>query len=213
MEIANNAFVSIDYVLTIDSGEEVDRSESGSPLGFVFGCGMLIPGLEKQMLGMKVGDKAKLDVEANEAYGPHDPELMKPISKNNFPADVALEPGMVFQGQGPHGPVAVRIASVENDHVMADFNHPLAGKALTFEITVTALRPPSDEELEHAIRQIVSKAVVSDEVVDIFAAAGLKKPDISILSDEFLAEVRGMPQRNLAVELLQKLLKGEIRER
>jgi type I restriction enzyme R subunit len=59
----------------------------------------------------------------------------------------------------------------------------------------------------------VSKAIVSDEVVDIFAAAGLKKPDISILSDEFLAEVRGMPQRNLAVELLQKLLKGEIRTR
>ena len=71
----------------------------------------------------------------------------------------------------------------------------------------------TDEELDHAIRQIISKAVVSDEVIDIFTAAGLKKPDISILSDEFLAEVRGMPQRNLAVELLQKLLKGEIRKR
>ncbi len=71
----------------------------------------------------------------------------------------------------------------------------------------------SEEELDLAIRQIISKAVVSDEVIDIFAAAGLKKPDISILSDEFLAEVRGMPQRNLAVELLQKLLKGEIRAR
>ncbi|MDZ4800144.1 MAG: type I restriction endonuclease subunit R, partial [Bryobacteraceae bacterium] len=70
-----------------------------------------------------------------------------------------------------------------------------------------------DEDLDHAIRQIISKAMVSDEVVDIFAAAGLKKPDISILSDEFLAEVQGMPQRNLAVELLQKLLKGEIRNR
>jgi type I restriction enzyme R subunit len=71
----------------------------------------------------------------------------------------------------------------------------------------------SDEELDHAIRQIISKAVASDEVIDIFAAAGLKKPDISILSEEFLAEVRGMPQRNLAVELLQKLLKGEIKAR
>lgn len=69
------------------------------------------------------------------------------------------------------------------------------------------------EELEHAIRQIIPRAVVSDGVIDIFAAAGLKKPDISILSDEFLAEVQGMPQRNLAVELLQKLLKGEIRAR
>jgi type I restriction enzyme R subunit len=71
----------------------------------------------------------------------------------------------------------------------------------------------TDEELDHAIRQIVARAVASDEVIDIFAAAGLKRPDISILSDEFLAEVRGMPQRNLAVELLRKLLAGEIRSR
>ena len=83
--------------------------------------------------------------------------------------------------------------------------------------SVIAKRAPgqarTEEELEHAIRQIVSKAVYSDEVVDIFAAAGLKKPDISILSDEFLAEMKGMPQRNLAVELLRKLLAGEIQTR
>jgi type I restriction enzyme R subunit len=71
----------------------------------------------------------------------------------------------------------------------------------------------TEEEMEHAIRQLISRAVASAEVVDIFAAAGLKKPDISVLSDEFLAEVKGLPQRNLAVELLQKLLKGEIRNR
>jgi type I restriction enzyme R subunit len=69
----------------------------------------------------------------------------------------------------------------------------------------------TDEEMEHAIRQIVSKAVAPGGVEDIFAMAGLKKPDISILSEEFLGEVRGMQQRNLAVEVLQKLLKGEIR--
>ena len=71
----------------------------------------------------------------------------------------------------------------------------------------------TDEELDFAIQQIISRAVVSDEIVDIFAAAGLKKPDISILSDEFLAEIRGMPQRNLAAELLRKLLAGEIKLR
>jgi type I restriction enzyme R subunit len=71
----------------------------------------------------------------------------------------------------------------------------------------------SPEDLDHAIRQIVSRAVASEQVIDIFAAAGLKKPDISILSDEFLAEVRGLPQRNLAVEVLRKLLAGEIKTR
>ncbi len=83
--------------------------------------------------------------------------------------------------------------------------------------SVLAKRAPAEarpeEELDHAVRQIISRAVASEGVIDIFAAAGLEKPDISILSDEFLAEVRGMKQRNLAVELLQKLLKGELAAR
>lgn len=82
---------------------------------------------------------------------------------------------------------------------------------------VLAKRAPGDarpeEELDHAVRQIISRAIAPEGVVDIFAAAGLQKPDISILSEEFLAEVRGMPQRNLAVELLQKLLRGELASR
>ncbi len=82
---------------------------------------------------------------------------------------------------------------------------------------VLAKRAPNDvrpqEELDHAVRQLISRVVAPEGVVDIFAAAGLQKPDLSILSDEFLAEVRGMPHKNLAVELLQKLLKGEIATR
>ena len=80
--------------------------------------------------------------------------------------------------------------------------------------SVLAKRAPgsacSEAEMDHAVRQIISRAVASEGVMDLFAAAGLNKPDISVLSDEFLAEVKGMPQRNLAVELLQKLLKGEL---
>jgi type I restriction enzyme R subunit len=80
-----------------------------------------------------------------------------------------------------------------------------------------AKRAPGDarpeEDLDHAIRQIVSNAIAPEGVVDLFAAAGIATPDISILSDEFLAEMRGMPQRNLAIELLQKLLQGELRMR
>ena len=71
----------------------------------------------------------------------------------------------------------------------------------------------AEEDLDLAVRQIVSRAVASEGVIDIFAAAGLDKPDISVLSEEFLAEVQGMPQRNLAVELLQKLLRGEVATR
>jgi type I restriction enzyme R subunit len=88
-----------------------------------------------------------------------------------------------------------------------------------FQAVRSVLRKGADggsgarEDLDFAIRQIVSRAVASDEIIDIFAAAGLKKPDISILSDDFLAEVHDMPQKNLAVELLAKLLKGEIKSR
>jgi type I restriction enzyme R subunit len=76
-----------------------------------------------------------------------------------------------------------------------------------------AVEGRSEEEIGHAIRQIISSAVAPEGIVDVFAAAGLKKPDVSILSDEFLANVRKMPHRNLAVELLQKLLKAEIKIR
>ena len=86
-----------------------------------------------------------------------------------------------------------------------------AVQAVLAKRAATTSRP--DEELDQAVRQIISRAVAPEGVIDIFAAAGLEKPDISILSDQFLAEVRGMPQRNLAVELLQKLLKGELATR
>jgi Domain of unknown function (DUF3387). len=71
----------------------------------------------------------------------------------------------------------------------------------------------SRDDMDHAIRQIVSGAIVSEGMIDIFQAAGLKRPDLSILSEEFLAEVRTMPQKNLAVELLRKLLDQEIKTR
>ena len=80
-------------------------------------------------------------------------------------------------------------------------------------VKVTQSGGKSDEEMETAIKQILSDAIVSEDVIDIFDAAGIKKPDISILSDEFLAEVKGMTHKNLALELLKKLLKGEIKTR
>ena len=101
--------------------------------------------------------------------------------------------------------------------------HPDA-KAVTEEVALfqairaalvkhTITTGPDPEEIESAIRQIVSKAITTDRVIDIFAQAGMDKPDISVLSDEFLAEVRGMPQKNLAMEALKKLLNDEIRSR
>ena len=148
MDIQDNSFVAIDYKLTLDSGEVVDESEKGKPLGFLFGCGQLIPGLERQMAGMGVGDTAKLTVEAAEGYGAYQDDLVRAVPKENFPDDVPLQVGMVFQGSGPHGPVAIRIKAIEDERVMADFNHPLAGERLHFEVTVAEVREATPAEIE-----------------------------------------------------------------
>ncbi len=106
---------------------------------------------------------------------------------------------------------ALAVPSDEAMSIVDDVAFFQAVKSVLTKSISDGKRDPND--IDYAIRQIVSKAVSSDEVIDIFAAAGLKKPDISVLSDDFLAEVRGMPQRNLAVEMLRKLLDGEIKQR
>ena len=106
---------------------------------------------------------------------------------------------------------ALAVPHPETKRIRDDVGFFQAVRAALTKRAATEAR--SDEELDLAVRQIISRAVASEGVVDIFAAAGLDKPDISVLSDEFLAEVQGMPYRNLAVELLQKLLRGEVSAR
>ena len=127
--------------------------------------------------------------------------LAQPDGKDRF-VGVVRELSQAFALAVPHP---------ETRRIRDDVAFFQAVQSVLVKRAAAAARP--EEELDHAVRQLVSRAVASEGVVDIFAAAGLDKPDISILSDEFLAEVRGMPHRNLAVELLQKLLKGELAAR
>jgi type I restriction enzyme R subunit len=106
---------------------------------------------------------------------------------------------------------ALAVPSDEALRIREDVGFFQAVRAGLVKLSAGTAKPP--EEIEHAIRQLVSRAIASDEVIDIYSAAGLKKPDLSILSDRFLEEVRGLPQRNVAVELLARLLRDEIRTR
>ena len=147
MKVGKNMYVALDYTLSLDSGEVIDKSEGGEPLGFIFGTGQIIPGLERGIEGLEEGESTRVTVEPEEAYGPKREELIQEIPLANFPSDVQVKPGMAFQTMGPQGPVTFMVTAVQGDSVTADFNHPLAGERLHFEITVREVREPTPEEI------------------------------------------------------------------
>jgi FKBP-type peptidyl-prolyl cis-trans isomerase SlyD len=147
VKIADNHFVAIDYRLTLDSGEEFDRSADGSPLGFVTGTGSIIPGLESALVGKSAGDSFKVTVEPEQGYGRVQQELFQAIPRDRFPAEVEITAGMQFHARGPRGPVALTVVSADQQTVNVDLNHPLAGKRLTFDVTVQEVREPEAHEI------------------------------------------------------------------
>jgi len=148
MKIDEHTYVAIDYTLTLDSGEVVDRSEPGEPLGFVTGFGQIIPGLEQGLAGLEQGQSAKITVEAKDGYGERQQELYREIPREHFPDDTAIEPEMVFQMTGPQGVVRFRVESATDEMVVADFNHPLAGERLHFQVTVQEVREARPEDVQ-----------------------------------------------------------------
>jgi FKBP-type peptidyl-prolyl cis-trans isomerase SlyD len=151
MNIADKLYVAIEYTLSLESGEEIDKSPAGQPLGFIAGTGQIIPGLEKALMGRRVGDNAKLVVAPEDAYGPVKDDLFQDIPKSQFPGDVEIKPGMAFEAQGPRGPFMITVAKIhENDTVTVDLNHPMAGKELHFDVNVIEVRKPTADELAHA---------------------------------------------------------------
>ena len=148
MNIAEKMYVAFDYRLTLDSGEEVDRSPEGQPLGFITGSGQIIPGLEKAMMGKSVGDSLNISVEPDDAYGHVNPDLFQDVPRDSFPGDVEIKPGMVFQGQGPQGQVVVNIKEIKDENtVTIDLNHPLAGEKLHFAVNIVAVREATEGDL------------------------------------------------------------------
>lgn len=148
MKIQDEVYVAIDYTLTLDSDEVVDRSEPGKPFGFIYGGGQVIVGLEKGLEGMKQGESAKFTVEPEDGYGQPRQELFRELPREHFPPDVDLAPNMIFEGSGPQGTFRFRVESVSDEVVMADLNHPLAGQRLHFEVEVVEVREARAEELE-----------------------------------------------------------------
>ncbi|MBO1924921.1 peptidylprolyl isomerase [Thiomicrorhabdus sp. 6S3-12] len=148
MNITKDIVGLFEYTLSNDAGETLDAS-NGNPLAYLHGHGNIIPGLEKQMEGKKVGDKFTAQVPAAEGYGERVEQLVQTVPSAMFQGVEQIEVGMRFEAQSEHGMHSVEVTKIEGENVTVDGNHPLAGVDLTFEIEITGVRAATDEEIEH----------------------------------------------------------------
>ncbi len=147
--VLDNLVVTLDYKLIVED-EMLESTEDGEPILFIQGIGQIIPGLENALYGMEVGDQKTVVIQPEEAYGEYDPESLQEAKKEEFSEEVPLDVGTFLDLGDDEGDVlSAQVIAAEEDTVTLDFNHPLAGKTLTFEITVADLRSASEEELDH----------------------------------------------------------------
>jgi FKBP-type peptidyl-prolyl cis-trans isomerase SlyD len=145
MAIEKNQIVSIEYEVS-DGEKVVDSNIGGMPLVFMFGKGQIIPGLENAIANMSIGEKAEVLVKAEDAYGEYDAEAKQEVPRDQF-SGIDLEVGMTLYGQGEDGgTVQVVVKEIGEESVIIDFNHPLAGKDLSFVVAINNIREASAEE-------------------------------------------------------------------
>ena len=150
-EIKNDMVISLNYSLSLESGEEIDRSEPGAPLEYLHGHENIIPGLEYALTGHKIGDKKEVVVKPEEAYGEFDEEGFFAIDRNLFPDDFEIELGMLLhlKDEESNEETEAFVDEIKEDEIILDKNHPLAGETLYFKVEVVDIRPATAVEIEH----------------------------------------------------------------
>ncbi|WP_291430063.1 peptidylprolyl isomerase [Deinococcus sp.] len=147
MNITQDKVVELDYKLTVN-GEIVDQSEPGEPLVYLHGHSNIIPGLESALEGKAEGERFQVTVQPEEGYGPRDEDSIEDLSRDDFEDDI--EVGETYYAQAEDGSVLpFTVINVDGDTVQVDFNHPLAGMVLEFDVTILSVRDATSEELEH----------------------------------------------------------------
>jgi FKBP-type peptidyl-prolyl cis-trans isomerase 2 len=139
-EVKSGDKVRIHYKGTLADGTVFDSSEGRDPLEFTVGAGQVIVGMDKEMVGMTVGEKKTITAVAEEAYGPRQDDAQQDVPREVIPAEIPLEVGMQLQMQSPEGQVIpVSVVSIGEEFVTLDANHMLAGKDLTFDIELVEI--------------------------------------------------------------------------
>jgi len=152
MKVESGHTVKVHYKGTLSDGTEFDNShERGQPIGFEVGSGLMIPGFNDAVVGMAEGQVKTVTLKPEAAYGTRDPGAFQAVPKDAFGEDFVFELGGTIQGNGPAGPFLAKIHAVEQDEVILDMNHPLAGEDLTFEIEVVSI--DSDEEWNPSMKK------------------------------------------------------------
>ena len=150
MTIKKDAVVEMHYTLKNDAGEVIDSSKGKEPMSFIQGHGNIIPGLEKALEGMKVGETCDVSVTPEDAYGVHHEEGIQEIPKDALQSIENLEVGMELQSQDDQGnPFIVRVEKINEETVTVNANHPLAGETLHFNVSIENVREATKDELEH----------------------------------------------------------------
>ncbi len=151
LAIAPDTVVTLSYVLFDERGEAVDRVNKTEPLTYVHGYAQLVPGLERQIEGLRAGQSGVFTVEAEEAFGERDEESVFEVDRADFPDADQVSAGDEFMAEGPDGePIAMRVLEVHEGSFVVDTNHPLAGQRVRFEVEVADVRPASEEEIAEA---------------------------------------------------------------
>ena len=148
MTVENGKVVSFHYTLTNAQGDVLDQSQE-HPMPYLHGAGNIIPGLEKELAGKKVGDKLTVNVPAAEAYGEYHEQLVNDVPREAFQGVDQIEPGMQFQANTPEGVQVITVKAVNGETVTVDANHPLAGQDLNFDVEIVEVREATEEESAH----------------------------------------------------------------
>lgn len=150
MSLAQNKVVTFNYTLKDDNGNILDSTSGSSPFAFLSGNGQILPKLEEALNGMLLGTKRNVKIIAADAYGEYNETAIQNVNRSNFPEDADLQPGMQFVANSPDGnQMPFIISEVKEDDITIDFNHPLAGKNLEFDVELLDIRDATAEELAH----------------------------------------------------------------
>jgi FKBP-type peptidyl-prolyl cis-trans isomerase SlyD len=148
-KIEDGVVVSLAYTLTVD-GEEVDRADADDPLEYLHGAENIVPGLEDALTGKKAGDKLSVTLQPDQAYGQYDEDDIEVVERDEIPDADMLRTGMLIEAEDESGNVSLGVVREINDGtIVLDFNPPLAGKTLTYNVEVLGLREADSEELAH----------------------------------------------------------------